>query len=131
MADDDTQKALADRAASQTNDEVQAILRSRRKSGVPGGLGDSRAIRAAIYENLLRQMAITRPRWFLSNDLSSQPDHGLRVIGFLLAVRDGGYEGQNVEHVDVPEGTRFPRERAAHSHAHKLVRGRVENRAAA
>jgi hypothetical protein len=46
------QKALADRVASQTNDEVQAILRSRRKSGVPGGLGDSRAIRAAIHENV-------------------------------------------------------------------------------
>lgn len=50
------EEALATLIASQTNDEMQAILRSRRKSGLPGGLGDSRAIRAAIYENLTQMM---------------------------------------------------------------------------
>jgi hypothetical protein len=46
--------ALADLAASQTNDEMQAILLSHRKSGAPGGLGDSRAIRAAIPAVLIQ-----------------------------------------------------------------------------
>lgn len=53
-------KALYILVAARTNDEMQALLLSRRKSGVPGGLGDSRAIRAAIYENLLRQ---TKRSW--------------------------------------------------------------------
>lgn len=52
---------IADQVASRVNDEMQAILLSRRKNGVPGGLGDSRAIRAAIYENLLRQMTPKAP----------------------------------------------------------------------
>lgn len=45
-------QSLAHLFASQTNDEMQVILLSRRRSGLPGGLGDSRAIHAAIYENL-------------------------------------------------------------------------------
>ena len=48
--------ALADLVASQTNDDMQALLLSRRSSGVPGGLGDSRAIRAAVRANIVEQM---------------------------------------------------------------------------
>lgn len=50
-------KRLAELVAMHTNDDMQAVLASRRKAGVPGGLGDSRAIRKAIHANVVEQVA--------------------------------------------------------------------------
>jgi hypothetical protein len=48
-------RALAALVASQTNDDMQAMLVARRKLGLRDGLGDSRAIRAAIQAKLMQE----------------------------------------------------------------------------
>jgi hypothetical protein len=49
-------KALAAVVDSHTNSEVQDILASRMRRGIPGGLGDSRALRARVHADLTEQM---------------------------------------------------------------------------
>jgi len=77
-------KRLTELVAVQTNDDMQAVLASRRQRGVPGGLGDSRSIRAAIQANVVQQITTYVAQLVATIELSTGRVDEERLIAKML-----------------------------------------------